>query len=453
MLNEPDHLRINLHESLLTPEAYVSKLQGRWPSKTTAIMVMHGIGNQKPLETIDIFARGILSALITYGCHGRSISMSHQLVAKKANGDSYFWFDNFIRIQCEGHSSYIDIYEYYWANRTEDKTNLNKIFSWLRLVTSGAKKFYKKNARLSASVHDKSIFVNEEQGFNYFTYLFFIYLLGSLATFYSLFMKGLVWFIRVLPFGQALAEGLQAMLIGSASDTANILGDISIYNEVNPRSELYNIRKEILNGAVKAIRFLLEPEDEEMEKLRYQRVVVTGHSLGSQISFDAINRLTHQVHLGELDGYDHQGYRINKKGEKKLFNGQALHISQILDRYYTFGSPLDKIAFFLREQCDDSEYIRVQMLQNFHCFKQRTWDSEATKHLKIDTTILRLFDSIQWKNYYHNRDYVSGSLDYYHSLTNVQCNFSNKWYKFTHSNYWYSNEFFGDLLVGVTETE
>lgn len=425
------------------------QLKGQWPLKNTAILIAHGIGNQKPLETIDVFARGVVDSLIIYGGHALKIKMSHQLVAKQGDNQSYYWFDNFIRIKHDEYTSHIDIYEYYWANRTEDKTNLGKIITWLRKVTLGARHFYENNKKLITGTNDKSIFKNNKGSFNFVRYFAIIYLLGSFGAIVSMLIKGILAFVRVLPFGQYIADSMAEKLAGSASDTANIIGDIAIYNEVNPRSDLCAIRKEILNGAVKAIRFLVEPTDEELTKIAYDRVVVAGHSLGSQVSFDAINRLTHQINLGELKGYDKEGYRINKVGQKVLSNGQHLHISQLLDRYFTFGSPLDKVAFFLREQCKKEEYIRIQMLQNFHCFKQRKWDEDAEKRHPLDTTIVRQFDSILWRNYHHKRDYVSGSLDYYHSLTNVNCDFPSGFFNFTHSNYWYSSQFFGDILIHI----
>ncbi|HMT28910.1 MAG TPA: hypothetical protein PKD91_06495 [Bacteroidia bacterium] len=444
------HSGVNPNRSLLTPEELVKQLNGKWIEKNTAILIVHGIGDQKPLESLDQFARGFKAAMVIYGGHGINLHMSHQLVAKKSGDESYYWFDNYIRISLEGNDKYLDIYEYYWANRTENKVDIKRIFDWLRKVTSGAKKYYEQNKTLSTNMEDRSAFIDKEKGFNSWNYWFVIYFLGSLATILSLVMKMIFWLIKLIPvIGAATADAIQSKLAESITSTANILGDITIYNEVNPRSELYCIRKDILNGAVKAIRFLVEPVDTSMEKTAYDRVVVAGHSLGSQISFDAINRLTHQINLGELNGYNKQGNRINSNGNEVLSDGKPIHISEMMDRYFTFGSPLDKIAFFLREQCEDDQYLRIQMLQNFHCFKQRTWNTEAAKKVKLSTSIVRQFDHIPWVNYYHGRDYVSGSLDYYHPLTNVQCNFPDGVFGFTHSNYWYSEQFFGDVMVNV----
>jgi len=42
---------------------YCNKLNDKWPTKNTAFLIVHGIGNQKPIETLDSFSRGIISAL------------------------------------------------------------------------------------------------------------------------------------------------------------------------------------------------------------------------------------------------------------------------------------------------------------------------------------------------------------------------------------------------------
>ncbi|MBL0340843.1 MAG: hypothetical protein IPP71_07920 [Bacteroidetes bacterium] len=245
------------------------QLKGKWINENIAILIVHGIGDQKPLETLDQFARGFKGAMVIYGGHGLNLQMSHQLVAKKSGDESYYWFDNFIRISLKGSDKHLDIYEYYWANRTENKVDMKRIFGWLRKVTSGAKKYYQQNKTLSTNVEDRSAFIDEKSGFNSFNYWFVIYFLGSLATILSLLVKASIWLIKLIPFvGVTIADMLQSRMAESITSTANILGDITIYNEVNPRSELSYIRKDILNGAVKAIRFLVEPTDAGMEKMR-----------------------------------------------------------------------------------------------------------------------------------------------------------------------------------------
>ena len=189
------------------------------------------------------------------------------------------------------------------------------------------------------------------------------------------------------------------------------------------------MRKAILDGAVNALRYLLEPAKAtgpyRPEDWRYDRVILAGHSLGSQISFDAINRLNHLVHQGELRGCDNEGYFTDGTARLKLQNMKQ--ISDMLCGLVTFGSPLDKMAFFFREQTEKDEYLRRQLIEHFHGFKQRPWserETDPSKRLVAPPQLFsRLFDDIRWRNYYDRGDLVSGALDYYQKVVNVDCRF------------------------------
>jgi len=179
-------------------------------------------------------------------------------------------------------------------------------------------------------------------------------------------MKNVTHAVKYIPLiGNSIASLLEIFKPDFLEELSNVVGDIVVYNDPNPRSDNQAIRKDILNGCVNAIRFLVEPRQNDNSnefKYDYDKVVVAGHSLGSEISFDAINRLTHQINLNQLKGYDKFGYRLSDS---------KININAVLDTFITFGSPLDKTAFFFREQSEESEYVKRQILENFHCFKQK----------------------------------------------------------------------------------
>jgi hypothetical protein len=122
------------------------------------------------------------------------------------------------------------------------------------------------------------------------------------------------------------------------------------------------------------------------------------------------------------------------------------HISNVLCGFVTFGSPLDKIAFFLREQSEHNEYLREQMLRNYHCFKQRAYPFATSLPFTLTASMRRLFDDILWINYHDRHDYVSGTLDFYEKLVNVDCEFNGKLFSFTHGWYWDHKEMFADII-------
>lgn len=415
-------------------------LNGLWVRQNTAILIIHGIGHQVPLETLDKFVRRLCE---TYHLSTKeTLKIEHKIVNRLNEGSS--WFENFIRIQKPGSDFYIDVYEYYWAHLTEDQATINEIQKWLRRTVKGAGKFYKRNSRFGQMNGDNSFFFNRTGDFNLMRYRFFLFItaivIPGITTITNM-LLGLIGRIQIMGIGHlfsVLKEGLSKSKFGMVT---NVIGDITIYNTSDAKSKFYKIRRDILKGAVSALQLLLEP-DGEMQ-MKYGKIVLAGHSLGSQVAFDAINRINVMVNGERILGY-------NKDGYYEIGNNN-IHISKVLCGFVTFGSPLDKIAFFLREHVPDEAYIRLQLLNNYHGFKQRDWTAGALNNVKfvIPNPIKRHFDTIKWRNYYDTKDYVSGGLDYYHPLTNVNCGFQSNFFSFTHSNYWDSKEMFSDMMKEI----
>lgn len=392
----------------------------KWLSQNTALLVVHGIGNQNPIETVDQFTRGLLKQL------GSNVQVRH-CVAHKPDANDLVWFDNYLRLTKPDSDFHLDVYEYYWANYTQEKADFTDIDQWLRGVAKGANEFYTENEELGKAYADSSIFFDKKGNFKSFRYKAFVYFASKTIVAYNgvkqLSLK-LLSYIPVL--GQAASALLATLEKSFANNLTNVIGDITVYNTLDEKSKFYPVRKCIINGAVKALKFLIEKETED--KPYYPRVLVAGHSLGSQIAYDAINRINHLVNVGAISCYTNQGQYKNNHPYVKVISDQ-------LAGFITFGSPLDKIAFFLREHIPHDEYLRRQMLLSYHCFKQRNWNVKESYPVEVGRAFNRYLESVPWRNYYDDRDYVSGGLDYYVGVTNVNCHFSSKWSDFTHSNY------------------
>jgi hypothetical protein len=171
-------------------------------------------------------------------------------------------------------------------------------------------------------------------------------------------------------------------------------------------------------------------------------VIVAGHSLGSQVAYDAINKLNLLINKEEVKGYNSDG----------IFENMKQSISDQMKGFITFGSPLDKIVFFLRENVPQQQYIRKQFLNHFHGFKQREMnfdrDQETnSSYVKANSGLKRHLEDVLWRNYYDGHDYVSGGLDYYSGLTNIDCEFKSGKFGFTHSYYWDCEYFYRDIIV------
>jgi hypothetical protein len=443
MAKENDTIKNNPHFNLeINEEKLKSLVKDKWIEKNTAILIVHGIGHQNPLETLDQFGRGIAETFLSYG--NIDICLTHEIV-KRSNNEPV-WFDNFIRIRNKKNNKHLDIYEYYWANFTEDKAKPKDFQKWVSDTAKGARKFYKQNAAMTKKYEHGSPFLNAYEDFNYYTYFIFLYVLGGIIPIIGNVGKFGMTLLTSIPFfGTLISGGLKWFINTTVSSATNVVNDIVIYNTYDKKSKFFQVRKKIMEGAIKQLRYLVESHDEK--EIPYEKVVIAGHSLGTQVAFDAINELTHLVNEGEIKGYTKDGIF---KGDNKT------NIAEVLSGLVTFGSPLDKIAFFLRENVEaEKEYLRFQILCNYHSFKQRDWainfipeDVDVPPPFRLAPAFNRIFDNLQWRNYYDNKDYVSGALDYYYEVNNINCRFKTiNPFAFTHSWYWDRKEMYADIIL------
>ena len=412
--------------------------QPGWVDHDTAILVVHGIGNQLPLETLDMFGRGLIKEYRKL--FPDELKISHQIVDKADSRDGV-WFDNILRISKEGSPNTIDLYEYYWANYSEDVATWHDINTWLQGVVSGAKNFYKRNSQLGKQYKDKSIFFDKKGNFNSFYYKIFISAAGKLVITIDTLFRWIILLVGRIPLLGGPAQSMLKIYTDNIfHGLTNVIGDVVVYNVYDPKSKFYDVKKRIQEGAVKSLQFLIERQKKSTPF--YPSVIVAGHSLGSQVAYDAINRINLLINQKRIREYDDEG--INQKTNT--------HISQQLKGFITFGCPLDKIIFFLRENVPDEQFLRQQFLDHFNGFKQRDvsfMNSAATNknYVKANSGLKRHLEEMKWRNYYDRHDYVSGGLDYYHKLTNIDCRFKAGRLSFTHSNYWENEKFYRDIIT------
>jgi hypothetical protein len=137
-LRTKDHIQTNFA---------VSRLQ-----KKTAVLVLHGIGSQKPYETLDQFARGLLRYFRTPPRAHTPPSVAHlpsnqptqsillRQYKANLNTSEKDWTQAFVRIRPNSHSDdNIDVYEYYWAPVITDK--VSALQSLLFLISAGLSPF------------------------------------------------------------------------------------------------------------------------------------------------------------------------------------------------------------------------------------------------------------------------------------------------------------------------
>jgi hypothetical protein len=349
-----------------------------------------------------------------------------------------------------------------------------EIQGWVRDVVHQAKKFYEENVTMEANSAEtrfakksstKDAQTNESKvTFSGFRYKMFLMLISLILPIFNWLLGLPRWLGKksaLATLGLSIpAEKLSSWLESTLSTKmANVIGDIVIYNTADEKCSLYEIRKNILAGSVDAVRYLIEPQTDGSRA--YGKVLLVGHSLGTQIAYDTINRINHLVNFNEIKGVRSDGVLLDTNGNE---DAGKKRISTLLCGLVTFGSPLDKIAFFLREHVVRENILMLQIINDYHSFRQRDWYNidELQQQIPVTKTIERLFEEIPWRNFFDRRDYVSGPLDFYDGVINIDSDFAKKtvmlkedgkvrklksrFFSFTHSWYWSDPAMFKDII-------
>lgn len=387
--------------------------------KKTAVVVIHGIGEQKPFETLDAFVRPLAKSFESIA--GIKVRLRHDLI----------WFVNWGEscISLLGDEKIhprIDVFEYYWSHLTQRKISSKEVIDWTITVAQGAKRYYRRRKQcgkgISFEQNDRLFSADGE--FDHLKYLVMMMSLGGrLKYIFSL----LLMIGKVLPFVRVMDKVIKVIfnlfspLIGKG--LINYLGDVTLYSTTDAKSEHYAVRKEILNGAVEKVRLILENDD-------YDKILLCGHSLGSVIVYDIIDRLNMLI-------------QDNRELRRKAVKLKGM---------VTFGSPLDKIAFFFDEYINrHKQPVRYAITSYLHGFRRNNIDRS------IDSTMQWYLGAIPWLNFWCATDMVSGHLDVYAAVKNIKLDFSPKMEKskflsgtklfiFSHNLYWQADEMYERIV-------
>ena len=152
------------------------------------------------------------------------------------------------------------------------------------------------------------------------------------------------------------------------------VGDIAAYVEPHTLDRFQTLREKIKAEVYNRMRAIYRAGD--ARGFTYEQVAVAGHSLGSVIAYDVLNRL---INEDEMAGRESAAF---------------LYAVQRTSLFLTFGSPLDKTAFAFGAQ-------REQTATRYAL--------AATAQPLIRHTDLRP----TWVNVYSSWDPISGLLDFY----------------------------------------
>jgi hypothetical protein len=150
------------------------------------------------------------------------------------------------------------------------------------------------------------------------------------------------------------------------------VGDVAAYVESHTIDKFDALRSKIKETVCKTASAIYSQKSNGQD-FDYDEIVVAGHSLGSVVAYDTLNRLI-------LDG---QGLGVEKRTRLLL----------------TFGSPLDKTAFVFANQGKAKRLTKAR--EALAAVMQPLIDSQGVRA------------AIPWVNVYSPWDIISGSLDYY----------------------------------------
>ncbi len=378
-------------------------------TKKQVIILIHGIGEQRPMETATAFARTIAD----------DESISFRPSTFGLSGEI-----NRISIAETRDRPRTDIYEYYWAHEFRDN-QLSTIHNWFfHLFLSCVKK----------------IIATRRRGF------------GAKLTPGPLMPKELLIVVLGIAYGFFWGSGIAALMWAAHSLTTLVgtlivgtllyklvlgnlvfgyLADAAKYLSNHPDNVA--ARGRVRTGAIDLIRSLNQSD-------KYDRVMVIGHSLGSVIAMDAITQYWHEACVTiQLESNQEKGLMICYhqllasmspsvgKVDISIFQKRqremraALNVDKVrwkISDFVTVGSPLSFANFLVAKDEADFVFKRERTPQILLCPPTLEKDKNFY-HKNIGTPLLRnyllptassVFLYIRWTNIYGHKDMVGGAV-------------------------------------------
>jgi len=491
-----------------------------------AMLVIHGIGEQDPYETLDQFARN-LTRYLRYEGGMEDLTLSAQ---KIDHNDSV---EAMIRLETAQHGpqakggqqrAYIDVYEYYWAPQTEDKISYLQTIYWLIRTTLTPIRMLDQNVRIIEGEPDsekmtrgailgrelwriamlyvplafmlvflagwlpsalQSLGPLKDIALHWkwtdddhvvrviMTVLFVIALVMYWVVLKQLLAKWLRWmrqqtamvdsWVTANTFIAGTLATLVAILIGYGRGVrldqyfkpvlnrpvvyavlsfaiawflkyflADYVGDVAVYVNVDAKAKNYAVRCAILNGATTAIDRILKDQIRD-----YENVIVAGHSLGSVIAYDSLNELMNRC----LPGTGPAIYATPDQIVGSQPPRTAIHRDDLarIKGLVTFGSPLDKVYYFFRQNVPESQSVRAQILSLLRSFDTRSSNNDYGIY-KLQHYLPDQLSAVTWLNAWSKEDPVSGMLHFYTKVIRQEFDYLIPVY--AHLSYWEDLRFY-----------
>lgn len=365
------------------------------PKERIALVLLHGIGEQRPMATIRSFVNGI------FGTSGDS------------KPDRLSELFELRRLNVELDKVKVDCYELYWAHHMHG-SELIHILKWLkRLFFTPTEELKKMAGHLNKNLYTKiRLYV-----------VGLLFLLVALLLGVNFMLNTWGWFKSATGVGviAIVTMGMGLVLRYVHDQMITVIGDAARYLDSAPAN--VGIRQAIRTECVHFLEELSKSDDPA-----YSRIVVIGHSLGSVIAYDALKLLwaKKKMHFtvsgaaesAGLLAWLHGGARPEAEAapspQRALFEQliPAENGDWKISDLVTVGSPLAHAPLLLAESFAEFEHLKEQRElptcppQKDHKGKYCGWKEAPGFKLHHAAP----FALVQWTNFYFASDPIGGPL-------------------------------------------
>ncbi|WP_116875379.1 hypothetical protein [Terrimonas sp.] len=409
-------------------------------SDRIAVVVVHGMGNQFPMDTLRGFVEALQKPNATLYSSPNRITDDLELRRLSFREEK------------------MDYFEYYWAHEMEEP-KLGETLLWsLKLL------FVKKRSA-SFKKHIYKV---------YLLLLSIILLVAAIAGgVFWLFKDEIQGLLAVSVYGFSVAvlirfvwSLLSGSIIGSVQSS---IGDVVKYTIPSPGN--IAVRDKIRKKGIELLKKLHEAKKEDGKTKSYHKIIVVGHSLGSIVAYDILNSLFAEYHTAfeNIPGYfkqeeldklllassnpDHTSYNYQNIQNAVFNEYQSLGCKWRIHQFITLGSPLTHAPMLLNKKLDD--FARKKQQREFpssppqpddkdkHFVFKKNYKSSKGKPRTVK--ILHhaaLFGITQWTNIYYKNDWIGGALspEFGKGIKDVELMANNRWTRLipmaTHTKYW-----------------
>jgi hypothetical protein len=213
--------------------------------------------------------------------------------------------------------------------------------------------------------------------------------------------------------GVAIGVAVVAAALVTRALLLSHVGDIALYVTSDRISSRARTRRAVLDEGQRILQDLLG-----RGAATYDAVYVAGHSLGSVIALDLLDRIASESR--------HQQVPLER-------------VRGLL----TFGSPLDKVAYFFRQRPEEGEAVRTQLLSYLHGVRRRRNLRDYGPYTFAPYELP--FAHMSWLHVHAPADPLSDRLLHYRVNRLVTLP---RWQPFTaHNAYWHDDRFYGAALA------